>query len=219
MTYYRNNILHIFALPALLASFFLSSSRMSRELVGQYVKALYPYLQAELFLRWTPEQLDEVIDQWLDALVAQGLLRFENGVYLRPAPSSRQFVLLTLLARSITQTLQRFYMATSLLLNSGQNTLSAEELEDLCVMMAQRLSILHGLNAPEFFDKTLFRHFIQTLIDQDVLRPDGQGKLGYHDKLGELAEGVAKRVLSAELRLSIRQVALHRDEPVEVAPA
>jgi len=217
MTYYRNNVLHIFALPALLASFFLSSSRMSRELVGQYVQALYPYLQAELFLRWTPEQLDEVIDQWLGALVEQGLLRFENGVYLRPAPSSRQFVLLTLLARTITQTLQRFYMATSLLLNSGQGTLSAEELEDLCVMMAQRLSILHGLNAPEFFDKTLFRHFIQTLIRQEVLRPDAQGKLGYHDKLAELAEGVAKRVLSAELRLSIRQVALHRDESVELA--
>ncbi|MEA5670981.1 glycerol-3-phosphate 1-O-acyltransferase PlsB [Pseudomonas sp. MH2] len=212
MTYYRNNVLHIFALPALLASFFLSSSRMSRELVGQYVQALYPYLQAELFLRWTPEQLDEAIDQWLSALVEQGLLRFENGMYLRPAPSSRQFVLLTLLARAITQTLQRFYMATSLLLNSGQHSLNAEELEDLCVMMAQRLSILHGLNAPEFFDKTLFRHFIQTLVREGVLLPDGNGKLGYHDKLAELAEGVAKRVLSAELRLSIRQVALHRDE-------
>ncbi|HEK1685694.1 TPA: glycerol-3-phosphate 1-O-acyltransferase PlsB [Pseudomonas putida] len=215
MTYYRNNVLHIFALPALLASFFLSSSRMSRELVGQYVQALYPYLQAELFLRWTPEQLDEAIDQWLSALVEQGLLRFENGVYLRPAPSSRQFVLLTLLARAITQTLQRFYMATSLLLNSGQHSLNAEELEDLCVMMAQRLSILHGLNAPEFFDKTLFRHFIQTLVREGVLLPDDNGKLGYHDKLAELAEGVAKRVLSAELRLSIRQVALHRDDTGE----
>ncbi|MGW7774507.1 glycerol-3-phosphate 1-O-acyltransferase PlsB [Pseudomonas machongensis] len=217
MTYYRNNVLHIFALPALLASFFLSSSRMSRELVGQYVQALYPYLQAELFLRWTPEQLDEAIDQWLSALVEQGLLRFENGMYLRPAPSSRQFVLLTLLARAITQTLQRFYMATSLLLNSGQHSLNAEELEDLCVMMAQRLSILHGLNAPEFFDKTLFRHFIQTLVREGVLLPDGNGKLGYHDKLAELAEGVAKRVLSAELRLSIRQVALHRDDTGEQA--
>ena len=216
MTYYRNNVLHIFALPALLASFFLSSSRMSRELLGQYVHALYPYLQAELFLRWSQQQLDEVIDQWLAALVEQGLLRQDNDVYVRPPPSSRQFVLLTLLARTITQTLQRFYMATSLLLNSGQNSLSAEELEDLCVMMAQRLSILHGLNAPEFFDKTLFRHFIQTLVEQGVLRPDGNGKLGYHDKLGELAEGVAKRVLSAELRLSIRQVALHRDEPADV---
>ncbi|WPX86997.1 glycerol-3-phosphate 1-O-acyltransferase PlsB [Pseudomonas asiatica] len=216
MTYYRNNVLHIFALPALLASFFLSSSRMSRELLGQYVHALYPYLQAELFLRWTPEQLDAVIDQWLAALVEQGLLRQDNAIYIRPAPSSRQFVLLTLLARTITQTLQRFYMATSLLLNSGQNSLSAEELEDLCVMMAQRLSILHGLNAPEFFDKTLFRHFIQTLVDKGVLHADAQGKLGYRNKLGELAEGVAKRVLSAELRLSIRQVALHRDEPAEV---
>jgi glycerol-3-phosphate O-acyltransferase len=217
MTYYRNNVLHIFALPALLASFFLSSSRMSRELLGQYVHALYPYLQAELFLRWAPEQLDEVIDHWLAALVEHGLLRHENDLYMRPAPSSRQFVLLTLMARTITQTLQRFYMATSLLLNSGQNTLSAEELEDLCVMMAQRLSILHGLNAPEFFDKALFRHFIQTLILQGVLRPDGNGKLGYHDKLSELAEGVAKRVLSAELRLSIRQVALHREDSLATA--
>ena len=216
MTYYRNNVLHIFALPALLASFFLSSSRMSRELLGQYVHALYPYLQAELFLRWAPQQLDDVIDQWLAALVEQGLLRQDNDIYVRPPPSSRQFVLLTLLARTITQTLQRFYMATSLLLNSGQNSLSAEALEDLCVMMAQRLSILHGLNAPEFFDKTLFRHFIQTLLQQGVLHADAQGKLGYHDKLGELAEGVAKRVLSAELRLSIRQVALHRDEPSDV---
>lgn len=212
MTYYRNNILHIFALPALLASFFTSSARMSRELLGQYVHALYPYLQAELFLRWTPEALDEAIDQWLAALVEQGLLREEQGVYLRPAPSSRQFVMLTLLARAITQTLQRFYMATSLLLNSGQHSLDAEELEALCVMMAQRLSILHGLNAPEFFDKTLFRHFIQTLVSEGVLQPDDSGKLGYHDKLGELSEGVAKRVLSAELRLSIRQVALHRDD-------
>lgn len=212
MTYYRNNVLHIFALPGLLASFFQSSSRISRELIGRYVTALYPYLQAELFLRWEPAELDEVIDQWLAALVEQGLLRFENGVYLRPAPSSRQFVLLTLLARTITQTLQRFYMATSLLLNSGQHSLSAEQLEELCVMMAQRLSILHGLNAPEFFDKTLFRHFIQTLVREGVLTPDADGKLGYHSKLGELAEGAAKRVLSAELRLSIRQVALHQED-------
>ncbi|WP_028696758.1 glycerol-3-phosphate 1-O-acyltransferase PlsB [Pseudomonas cremoricolorata] len=212
MTYYRNNVLHIFALPALLASFFLSSSRISREQIGQYVAALYPFLQAELFLRWTPEQLPEAIDQWLTALVEHGLLRQEQDVYIRPAPSSQQFVMLTLLARAITQTLQRFYMATALLLNHGQHSLSAEALEELCVMMAQRLSILHGLNAPEFFDKTLFRHFIQTLIEQGVLQPDDNGRLGYHPRLAELSEGVAKRVLSAELRLSIRQVAAHREE-------
>jgi len=212
MTYYRNNVMHIFALPALLASFFQSSSRISREQILRFSEALYPYLRAELFIRWEPEELPAVIDQWLAAFVEQGLLKRDGETYVRPAPSSRQFVLLTLLARTIMQTLQRFYMAIALLLNSGQNTLDAEELENLCTVMAQRLSILHGLNAPEFFDKSLFRHFIKSLLGQDVLQQDGAGKLGYHAKLGELAEGVAKRVLPAEIRLSIRQVALERHD-------
>ena len=158
-----------------------------------------------------------MIDQWLAALVEQDLLRQENDTFIRPAPSSRQYVLLILLARSVTQTLQRFYMAIALLLNAGQNALIAEELENLCTVMAQRLSILHGLNAPEFFDKSLFRHFIQTLLDLRVLRKDEAGKLSYHELLGELAEGAAKRVLPAEIRLSIRQVALER--PAEEAAA
>ncbi|EIK51635.1 glycerol-3-phosphate acyltransferase [Stutzerimonas stutzeri TS44] len=212
MTYYRNNVMHIFALPALLASFFQSSSRISRAQILSYSEALYPYLRAELFMRWEVDELAAVIDQWLAAFVEQGLLKVDGESYVRPAPSSRQFVLLTLLSRVIVQTLQRFYMATSLLLNSGQHSLTAEELENLCTVMAQRLSILHGLNAPEFFDKSLFRHFIQGLLEQNVLSADANGKLGYHDDLGEVAEGVAKRVLPAELRLSIRQVALERHE-------
>ncbi|WP_397380658.1 glycerol-3-phosphate 1-O-acyltransferase PlsB [Pseudomonas sp.] len=214
MTYYRNNVLHIFALPALLASFFQSSARMSREQILRFTRALYPYLQSELFIRWHLDELDAVVDQWLAAFVEQGLLKLDGDMYVRPAPSSREFVLLTLLARAIVQTLQRFYMATALLLNAGQNAISAEELEDLCTVMAQRLSILHGLNAPEFFDKSLFRHFIQSLLDQGVLRQDEAGKLSHHPLLSELAEGAAKRVLPAEIRLSIRQVAMDRNEDV-----
>ena len=78
--------------------------------------------------------------------------------------------------------------------------------------MAQRLSILHGLNAPEFFDKSLFRHFIQTLINEGVVQTNAEGKLSYHDKLRALAENAAKRVLPAEIRLSIRQVTDDDDE-------
>ena len=217
MTYYRNNVLHIFAIPALLASFFQSSARNSREQILRYTRALYPYLQSELFIRWSLDELDAVIDQWLAAFVSQDLLKQENDAYTRPAPSSRQFVLLTLLSRTVAQTLQRFYMATALLINAGQNTISAEELEDLCTVMAQRLSILHGLNAPEFFDKSLFRHFIQTLLDQGVLRRDQAGKLSHHPALDSLVEGAAKRVLPAEFRLSIRQVTMdgNQDQPAE----
>lgn len=221
MTYYRNNILHILALPALLASFFQNSGRISREQILRYSKALYPYLRAELFIRWELDELESVIDQWLAAFIEQGLLRQENEQFVRPEPSSRQFVMLTLLARTITPTLQRFYMATALILHCGQNTVTAEELEKLCTVMAQRLSILHGLNAPEFFDKTLFRHFIQSLLNAGVLRTAADGSLSHHPQLANLAEGAAKRVLTAEIRLSIRQVALERseEEPTSEPPA
>ncbi|MBF7729682.1 glycerol-3-phosphate 1-O-acyltransferase PlsB [Pseudomonas sp. N040] len=206
MTYYRNNVLHMFALPALLASFFQNSERVSREEIQQYVEALYPYLQAELFMRWSKDELPAVIDQWLQAFVQFDLLQQDGQDFVRPAPSSQQFVMLTLLSRAILQTLQRFYMAMALLLNGGQNSLSAEALEDLCTVMAQRLSILHGLNAPEFFDKSLFRHFIQSLLEQQVVSLDTAGKLGYHAQLEAMVEGAALRLLSAEIRLSIRQV-------------
>ncbi|WP_204324194.1 hypothetical protein, partial [Stenotrophomonas maltophilia] len=85
-------VLHVFALPALIASFFQSNSRISREQLLRFARALYPYLQAELFIRWSLDELDAVIDQWLAALVEQGLLRQENDTFIRPAPSSRQYV-------------------------------------------------------------------------------------------------------------------------------
>lgn len=54
-----------------------------------------------------------------------------------------------------------------------------------------------------------------------MLRTDAEGKLSHHPKLGELVESVAKRVLPAEVRLSIRQVTLDRQrspQPDSVEP-
>ncbi|WP_093397659.1 glycerol-3-phosphate 1-O-acyltransferase PlsB [Halopseudomonas xinjiangensis] len=207
MTYYRNNVLHLVALPALIACLFLNNPRVTRSQIERLITAIYPYLQAELFLQWNEAELPQVIEQWINGLIAQGLLREENEQLHRPDPSSGEFVLLSLLARTIIQMLERFYMAAALLLNNPNGSLTAEELEGLCTVMAQRLSILHGLNAPEFFDKTLFRQFIQRLTELEVLSTNGEGRLHFQPGLEEIAESTARRVLSAEIRLSIRQVA------------
>lgn len=207
MTYYRNNVLHLVALPALIACLFMNNPRMSRAQIEKLITAIYPYLQGELFMHWDEAELPGVIGAWIDGLVAEGLLVEEDGQIQRPDPSSRQFVLLSLLARSVIQMLERFYMVAALLLNNPNGSLSAEELESLCTVMAQRLSILHGLNAPEFFDKTLFRQFISRLGEMDVLSTDAENHLHYRAELEEIAENAAKRVLTAEIRLSIKQVA------------
>lgn len=207
MTYYRNNVLHLVALPALIAGLFLNNARLGREQITRLVSAIYPYLQAEFFIHWDEAELPQVIQNWIDGLISHGLLREEEGQIVRPDPSSGEFVMLTLLARSLLQTLERFYMVAALLLDHPNGSLDAEQLESLCSVMAQRLSILHGLNAPEFFDKSLFRQFIQRLTELDVLYSDETGKLRYLPELEDIAENTAKRVLSAEIRLSIRQVA------------
>ncbi|MNG38880.1 hypothetical protein D3C84_1267400 [compost metagenome] len=52
-----------------------------------------------------------------------------------------------------------------------------------------------------------------------MLRQDSAGTLSHHPQLAELVEGAAKRVLPAEIRLSIRQVAMERGEEAAVEPS
>jgi glycerol-3-phosphate O-acyltransferase len=72
--------------------------------------------------------------------------------------------------------------------------------------MAQRMSVLYGMNSPEFFDKSLFRNFIDAAAAKchSDLR-------GWQPRLRRAAAGVAadaQFVLSEQIRHSILQVTL-----------
>ena len=67
------------------------------------------------------------------------------------------------------------------------------------------MSMLSGLAAPEFFDRALFRDFIDLRRQRGVLRLDGSGRLDYDDALLTVAED-ARVVLSEQIRNSILQV-------------
>ena len=84
-------------------------------------------------------------------------------------------------------------------------TLSAGELETMCHLAAQRLSLLYAPAAPEFFDKSLFRGFIQTLRDLKMVWPGENGKLDFDERLNAW-EKDAKLVLSRELRATISKI-------------
>jgi glycerol-3-phosphate O-acyltransferase len=67
---------------------------------------------------------------------------------------------------------------------------------------------LHGLNAPEFFDKALFRNLIEELLGRDVLTLNEEGNILFADRIENIAND-AKVLLNAELRRSILQVTLN----------
>lgn len=205
LTYYRNNIQHLFALPALIACLFQNNSTLDRDRIVFLVSSIYPYIQSELFLRWTGDEVEPAINRWIDVLVEQDLLTQQGQIVYRPVPGSEQAVRLRVLSRCIIQTLERYFIGIAVLRKNGPGKISAQELEEQSTQMAQRMSILFGLNAPEFFDKSLFRKFIANLKAQETVTTNAEGKLEYTTGLDDVAED-ARLVLSSEMRQSILQV-------------
>jgi glycerol-3-phosphate O-acyltransferase len=208
-TYYRNNILHLFAMPSLIACCFISNSAMRTADVQRLVGRVYPYIAAELFLRWEEGEVGAVAVTLLDAFVALGLLAAtpDRSEWQRPASTSLEAIKLSLLAEATIQTVERYYLVVALLLQAGSGAIAQEALEQRCTLMAQRISVLYGLNSPEFFDKSLFRNFIQLLLRRNVVQVSADGNLVYGDPLLGVA-GDAQLVLSEQIRHSILQVTL-----------
>jgi glycerol-3-phosphate O-acyltransferase len=208
-TYYRNNILHLFAMPSLLACAFVSNARMRTVDIQRLVWRVYPYISAELFLRWDEGQIAVVANSLLETFAQLNLLQgnSDRSEWQRPPPTSLEAIRLSLLAQATIQTLERYYLAIALLLQAGSGAITPDALEERCHLMAQRMTVLYGLNSPEFVDKSLFRNFIDLLIRRNVIQMSEDKKLMFGEPLLGVAAD-AQVVLSEQIRHSILQVTL-----------
>jgi glycerol-3-phosphate O-acyltransferase len=208
LTYFRNNVAHLFATPALIACCFLLQRRISREALEQAANDVYPLLRAELFLPWGPDEFGGVLEKWLEILKQQGLLKFvDDGKFVeRAAGGSDDAGQLILLARGLLPTLERFYITVAVLDKNGSGTLTRVQLERLCILTAQRISLLQEFGAPEFSDRNLFRQLIAELRRQGMLVADEQGCLEFEQHLGRMGKD-ARLFLHKEIRHSIIRAA------------
>jgi len=206
-TYFRNNILHLFALPSLIACVFVSNARVAASDLRRLAGRIYPYIAAELFLRWDEAQLPQAIEATLAALATHGLIEREPEIesWTRAAPTSAQAMQLSLLAQATVQTIERYYMVVAQLVQEGSGRLDQATLEERCQLTAQRMTLLYGLNSPEFFDAAMFGNFIGLLRARGVIRDGTGGRLEFDEVLTGVAED-AQYVLSEQLRHSILQI-------------
>jgi len=165
MTYYRNNIHHLLVLPSLLASIVLQHKSLTYDELLQQVRLIYPMLKRELFLHWSDEQLEPEIKRLLEELCRQSLITESEGVIA--ATSTQRYRTLQLLAAGVRETLQRYAITFTIL--SAKPTINRGTLEKESRTLAQRLSVLHGINAPEFFDKAVFTGLVLTLRDEGYI--------------------------------------------------
>ena len=209
LSYYRNNVLHLFTASAWIAVCFLNNRRMSRGQLQRLGRTLYPFLQGELFLPWDEDGFAERIERTIDVFLREGLLKEVNdedgGILARYAGQTDEVFRLRAIGHSLQQAFERYYIAISVLVKNGPGTLSAGELESLCQLAAQRLSLLYAPAAPEFFDRTLFRGFIQKLRELRLVWPDQNSKLLFDERLNVWAKD-ARTILGRELRHTIEKV-------------
>ncbi|KRG87070.1 glycerol-3-phosphate acyltransferase [Stenotrophomonas daejeonensis] len=219
LSYFRNNVLHLFTASSWVACCFQNNRRMSRAGLLRLGRGLYPFLQAELFLPWSEDQFAARIEQTIDVFVREGLLQQVNeddgGMLARNTGQTDEVFRLRAIGHSLQQAFERYYIAISVLVKNGPGTLGAGELESLCQQAAQRLSLLYAPAAPEFFDKTLFRSFIQKMRELRLVWPDENSKLLFDERLDAWAKD-AKFILGRELRHTIERVspeAVKAEEP------
>jgi glycerol-3-phosphate O-acyltransferase len=200
--YYRNNSLHSLIIPAFIACCFTNIRRVSNASIKRKIGLLYPFLESELQLEWQESELADVIDQFITCLVDASLLERVKNDLRRPPRHSRRFIQLIRLGHVVQPILERYYMTFVVLWQTSAAPLVEAELEHRCHLLAQKISMIYGINSPDFFDRLLFRDFINTALKSEYLVKNDQLQL-------ELKQGFnyasldLRNLLSTEVRSSI----------------
>ncbi len=207
LAYFRNNVLHLFALPALIACLLDRHHDLHAQRVSEAVAGIYQLIAAELFLRWSADDLAAATEGVIATFVRHGLLlRSDSGRLSAPEPNSDECVELRMLGETLRPLLERHFLALSLLQRHGSGTLTRRMLEDDCHLLSQRLSLLYEFSPPEYAQKTTFAALIAKLVDADLLHEDEDGFLHFDQRINTpLAQ--ATLVLPAEATQAIKRMA------------
>ncbi len=208
----RNMIQHLFAVPGLIASLFRTRGVLSEEAILTGCRALYPFLRTEFFLPWPASESEVVARGCIERMLASGLLVREGDDRLRrPDVGSQAFSSFAVLGRVLGETLERQAMTVLLLADerrSGQ-ALQRGKFENDCRLLAERIAVLTGREAPEFFDKALFSGYLDTLIEVGIVAEDPKNGLVSDERVDRIAER-SMELLSDESRQMLRQLLARR---------
>jgi glycerol-3-phosphate O-acyltransferase len=211
MTYARNNIHHLFALSSLVANFFRSRYGLSEDAVVSGCHVLYPFLHSQFFLRWEPSALEPVARETIEVMVKLGLLtRAGEGMLRRPEFNSPAFARLVTLGRVMGETFERYCLSALLLSEERKlGRIQRARFEEDCRLFAERMAVLTGRNAPEFFDTALFRAYVSTLIDQGLVVEREDKTLEVDPRIDRIAER-SMELLGGEAQQTVLQILARR---------
>ncbi len=208
LAYYRNNTIHVYALPSMIARWIKHWGSMTTDDLLEACFGLYPFLKSEFFLPFQQTELRTTIEQIVEIFGAIGVIEFDqmNGgarLASAPAPTSDSYARLTSLAEIIEPTLERYYILVTLLEQHSEQKVT--DLEIRASEIGHQLSAFYGINSPEFFDKSLFTTFIKSMEKEEVISA-AEGWVIASEKLAVI-KALTGLTLDSDLRYDVIQLA------------
>lgn len=199
LTYFQNNIVHLFALPALLANIILRNGHIKHEDVRAHARSLFYFLRHELFAPDEEYELDDLIDRYLDTFLKEGYItKNQDMIYVSGDGYTEFFIL----SRCIYHNLIRYLVAVTALDNTEDNTTDIKTFTENCLTYAKRLPLDVTNNSPEFADPILFRIMCETLKRHNYISENENGLISVNRlKLKKLANACKPLLGARDVRI------------------
>lgn len=169
LSYFSNNILHCFILPALIAMLVHSYKKISIHYLTDTLKNIYPYFKEEFFLKWSMDELEKEITIIIGSLEHLDWIVRQEQIVSIPANEHMQNQLVTL-AHLSASSLNNMTMIAALLQHYAPlQALSLKELEKMGKAVLNKLSQTKKIQAGYYFDSATLKSFIAILKENGLL--------------------------------------------------
>ena len=203
MTWYQNNVIHLFCLPSLIANL-IANRRLpikKRKLL-EILALILPYMEKELSTQF------ELIDaeKALSFLIEKDLIELSGDAIKPPNRSKPSFRNLKLISRIMSPTVERMFIILDLIV---QKKHKANTITHAAKNIGQKIGRLYGINSPDFYDLSLFDNFFKELNRRKAITISDEGAITANNLISDIVRH-AEGVISTEIRQAINQEASPR---------
>lgn len=199
MGYYKNNILHAYMLPSLVCRLLYTYPQLTHAKITEKSVKLAQLIKAELFLVLDPTEIGQRVSEVLSFLADKGGIK-EDGDFWGLDSESKNTHLMRVLSSCISETVQRYAIVLKLLKEKAP--INRSDLETDSTTLAQRMSKLHNINAPEFVDKKSQAAIVNALRENDYIETDDSGCFIANEPVQDLEE-LIEHLIEKDVRQSI----------------
>lgn len=164
LSYFRNNILHFFVLPALITTIIAVHKRINIPDIVLHTRNVFYFLRHELFAPVRENVLDLTIRSYIKAFQLAEYFTVLDKEFFQLTEDPEKLKLLNVLSNSIYDNLIRYIIGAEVLKHAEDNTMDQKKFIDACVDMCHKLPVEITGGSPEFSDPITFRVMSETFM-------------------------------------------------------